>query len=204
MKPGQAKLALFGGSFDPPHRGHIEPILDAVESLGLGRVIYLPTAEPPHKPERRQAPAHARFTMVELALLHEPRLFASTHELTPGRTAYTIHTLEHFWTQFQGVELFYILGADSFLSFHTWRRWREIPRLARLLVLPRPGFDESRFESAEAGELLRDGSAQVLPTSRVHLSSTDLRAKLAAGEEPPAGALSPLVLDYIRKYHLYR
>lgn len=204
MTVARPKVALFGGSFDPPHRGHVEPIRDAARALGLERVIYLPTAHPPHKPERRFAPAHARYTMVEFALLNEPRLFASPHELTPGKAAYTIETLEFFSAELREAELFYIVGADSFLSFHTWRRWREIPALARLLVLPRPGFDERRFEEAEAGTLLGDGGAQLLSASRVDLSSTALRATLAAAEEPPAGALSPLVLDYIRKYNLYR
>lgn len=198
------KIALFGGSFDPPHRGHIEPVKAAAQELGIERVIYLPTAQPPHKPARRLAPAHARYTMVEMALLDEPYLVASPHELTLSKAAYTIETLEFFHAESPQAELFYILGADSFLSFHTWRRWTEIAPLARLLVLPRPGFDERRLAEAEAGPLLREGRAQLLPTSRVDLSSTALRAALAAGEEPPARALSPLVLDYVRKYNLYR
>ena len=79
------KLGLFGGSFDPIHRGHIEPVQAARKALGLERVIYLPTAVPPHKPGRILAPAHARYAMVEMALLEEEGLYASTFELTLGR-----------------------------------------------------------------------------------------------------------------------
>ena len=75
-------IALFGGSFDPIHKGHIEPVLKAKRQLGLDRVVYLPTARPPHKPGRQFATSHARWTMVELALLGEPDLLVSPLELS--------------------------------------------------------------------------------------------------------------------------
>ena len=99
------KIGLFGGSFDPIHRGHVEPVREARRRLGLERVIYLPTATPPHKPRRALAPALARFAMVELALLGEEGLYVSAHELTPERPAYTVETLEHFRRQMPEAEL---------------------------------------------------------------------------------------------------
>lgn len=201
------KLGLFGGSFDPPHQGHLEPVKAALAQLGLDRVVYLPTAQPPHKPERRFAPAHARYTMVELALLAEPRLFASPFELTPGRRAYTVDTLAHFRDQHPEAELHYLVGSDSFAQLHTWRRWRQIPTLARLVVLVRPGWDEEacrRQAHPQLLDLLEEGRAVIAAGPRIDASSTRLRAALGRGEAPPPDVLPRLVLDYARKYRLYR
>ncbi len=201
------KVGLFGGSFDPIHRGHIDPVQEARRALGLDRVIYLPTAKPPHKPDRRLAPAHARFTMVELALLAEEGLYASPHELTPGRPAYTIETLEHFRREMPAAdtELFLLIGGDSFADLHLWVRWREIPGVARLVVLARPGQD---FEAVpldpEVAELARTDRVTLLRQTPVDVSSTRLRELLAAGLPLPPGAVPELVVRYLEKYGLYR
>jgi nicotinate-nucleotide adenylyltransferase len=201
------KLGLFGGSFDPPHRGHVEPVAAARLRLGLDRVLYLPTGRPPHKPERRLAPAHARYTMVELALLAEEGLFVSPLELDSAKPSYTADTLAEVASLHPEAELHLLLGADSLAQLHTWRRWREIPRRARLVVLARPGWDEERMRReapAAVMDLLAAGRAVLQPGPAVDLSSSRLRELLCRGEQPPPGALAPLVLDYMRKYALYR
>ena len=201
------KVGLFGGSFDPIHRGHIDPVQEARWSLGLDRVIYLPTAKPPHKPGRVLAPAHARYTMVELALLGEEGLYASPHELTPGRPAYTIETLEHFRREMPdaGTELFLLIGGDSFADLHLWVRFREIPGLARLVVLARPGWDFDTVPlDAEVAEMARTDRVILLRQTPVDVSSTRLRELLAAGLPLPPGATPELVVRYLQKYDLYR
>ena len=125
------KIGLFGGSFDPIHRGHVEPVQRAVGQLGLYRVLYLPTAVPPHKRGREFAPALARYAMTELALLDEARLEVSVHELTLGRPAYTADTVEHFAARMPGAALHLLLGADSFRDFGTWVRWLDMLRHVR-------------------------------------------------------------------------
>lgn len=201
------KVGLFGGSFDPIHRGHIDPVQEARRSLGLDRVVYLPTAKPPHKPGRVLAPAHARYTMVELALLEEEGLYASPHELTPGRPAYTIETLEHFRREMPGAdtELFLLIGGDSFADLHLWVRFREIPGLARLVVLARPGWDFAAVPlDAEVAEMARTDRVILLRQTPVDVSSTRLRELLAAGLPLPSGAVPELVVRYLQKYDLYR
>jgi nicotinate-nucleotide adenylyltransferase len=199
------KIGLFGGSFDPIHAGHVETVRAARQALGLERVIYLPTAQPPHKPGRKLAPALARYAMVELALLAEVGLYASPFELTFGRPAYTIDSLEHFRRTYPQAELHLLIGGDSFLELEAWWRWREIVASARLIVLARPGSDLTPAALSPAlAELLDSGQAVVLADRTVDLSSTDLRERLGRGEQPPLSALPPLVLDYIRKYRLYR
>lgn len=199
------KLGLFGGSFDPIHRGHLEPVRAARATLGLDRVIYLPTAKPPHKPRRALAPAHNRYAMVELALLEEDGLYASAHELTPDRPAYTIETLEHFRREHPEAELYLLIGGDSFADLHLWHRWREIPQAAHLAVLARPGWDLDNLPLApELAALARTGRVHLLRQPPVDVSSTLLRQRLAAGEPVPVGAMPDLVVRYVQKYNLYR
>ena len=216
------KVGLFGGSFDPIHWGHVRPVQEARMALGLDKVIYLPTASPPHKlaaGDAPVAPAAARFTMVELALLVEEGLFASDHELRPGEPTYTVETLERFRSTAKesGIELdlHLIVGADSLAGLHTWRRWREIPDLARLVALGRPGTDLSAGAedgdgpAPEIRDLLDRGEIALFEDELVDLSSTEIRRRLASED---AGyyddwldeAMPPLVVDYLRKYRFYR
>jgi nicotinate-nucleotide adenylyltransferase len=199
------KVGLFGGSFDPIHRGHIEPVQEARRALGLDRVIYLPTAVPPHKPGRRLAPAHSRFAMVEMALLEEEGLYASPHELTLGRPAYTIETLEHFKREMPGAELHLLIGGDSFADLSHWVRWREIPEAARIVVLTRPGWDLDAVPlDLEVAALVGSDRVVFLKQPPVDLSSTRLRELFAAGEPAPAGSMPDLVVRYVQKYKLYQ
>jgi nicotinate-nucleotide adenylyltransferase len=199
------RVGLFGGSFDPIHSGHVVPVRAACAAVGLERVFFLPTAHPPHKSGRRFAPALARFAMVELALLHEEGMLVSTHELGP-EPAYTVDTLEHFRAELPGADLHLLLGSDSLADLPTWRRWRELPQLATLVVLTRPGSESALAPTSLPRELqvaLAAGRLIAVEHTPVAVSATALRACLGAGEDPPAGSIHPLVLDYARKYRLY-
>jgi len=201
------KLGLFGGSFDPVHAGHVLPVVEARERLGLDRVIYLPTARPPHKPGRRFAEPHARYSMVELALLDHPELVVSPLELTPDRPAYTVETLEYFRSESPDAELYLLIGGDSFAALESWRRWRELVELADLVVLVRPGWEAEgthRGLSDELGKLAEDPRVHFLSNAAVAVSSTDLRDRLAGGKPIPEGSMAAPVLQYARKYSLYQ
>lgn len=198
------KLALFGGSFDPIHRGHIEPVQAARKIVGLDRVLYLPTAVPPHKPGRVLAPAHARYAMVEMALLDEEGLYASTFELTLGRPAYTIETLESFREALPDVDLHLLIGGDSYADLDHWVRWQEIVDAARLVVLTRPGWTlEEASLSPELADLARSGRVLFVRQPPVDISSTRLREIFRRGERPPAGTVPEAVVRYVQKYALY-
>jgi nicotinate-nucleotide adenylyltransferase len=199
------KIGLFGGSFDPIHRGHIDPVREARKTLGLDRVIYLPTARPPHKPGRALAPALARFVMVEMALLGEEGLEVSAHELTLDRPSYTVETLEHFRREMPEADLHLLIGGDSFADLHHWVRWREIAEAARLVVLTRPGWElETAPLDPGVADLARTGRALLLRQPPVDVSSTRLRELLASGLPLPEGAVPELVVRYVQKYALYR
>lgn len=201
------KVGLFGGSFDPIHRGHIEPVKAARAALGLDRVYYLPTACPPHKPEGRLAPAHARYAMVELALLDEEGLLVSPFEMAADRRSYTIDTLRHFRVELPGAELVLLLGGDAFAGLPAWKEWRAIVELATLALLVRPGWEAPALASrlpAEVAGLLGGGRVRVVENPPLDVSASELRALLGRGEDPPAGALPAPVVKYVRKYALYR
>ena len=203
------RLGLYGGSFDPIHRGHIEPVQRARQDLDLDRVLYLPTARPPHKEGPRAAPPLARYTMVELALLDQEGLFVSPFEMERQEVAYTVDTLEHFTVQGEADEIVLLIGADSFLDLERWVRWGRIVELARVGILPRPGYaGADGFEARltpNLRQLLDSGRARRIDDPRwVDLSSTEIRQRLTGDGEDLAGDLPPQVLHYIRKYDLYR
>jgi len=204
-EPIGLRIGLFGGSFDPIHAGHVRPVQEARLALGLDRVVYLPTAIPPHKPKRELAPPHARYTMVGLALLDEEGLYASPYELTPGRPAYTVETLEHFREIHPDAELVLLLGVDSFLDLPNWRRFADLPRLARLAVLARPGWEVAAGSlPPELRRELDAGRVDLLSQAPVAVSSTELRALFARGERPAPGLMPEAVVHYVQKYDLYR
>ena len=200
------RIGVFGGSFDPIHYGHIRPVRAARRRLGLDRVLYLPTANPPHKPGRQFAPAGSRFAMVELALLGEEGMHASPLELTPGRPAYTVDSLDRLAREHPGDELWLIVGGDNFAQLQTWKSWRRLTRLARLAVLVRPS-EKRRLEEGWSDELRRLAAGdrvRFVDNRPVRVSSTRLRELLAAGEVVPPRTVPRSVLQYIRKYGLYR
>jgi nicotinate-nucleotide adenylyltransferase len=196
----------MGGSFDPIHTGHVASAREARDRFELDKVVYLPTATPPHKSDSAMAPAHRRYAMVELALLYEEGLEVSPFELTPGRTAYTIDSVESFAYEFPQADLHLLIGADSLVQLPTWKRWRELTEWAHLIVLARPGWErEPSLEElpTELTDLVRDERIRFLGNRPRAISSTEIRAALARGERPRAGWLPGLVLDYCLKYRLY-
>ena len=206
------KIGLFGGSFDPIHRGHIQPVLEAVEQAGLDRVIYLPTGRPPHKPNRRLAPALARYAMTEMALLEHDRLWVSAHELSEAAPTYTVDTLRHFAEAFPGDDLHLLIGGDSYAELATWFRFEEILELARLVVLARPevastatALDREPAAVPAAGTAKTTAArVQLIDNRPVEVSSTEVRRLLARGERPPSGWVPEPVVDFAFKYRLYR
>ena len=199
------KLGLFGGSFDPIHQGHLVPVREARRALGLDRVLYLVTGKPPHKPQRALAPSQARYAMVEMALLDEEGLFASTYELVMDRPAYTVETLEHFQRIEPEADLHLMIGTDSFVDLHLWYRWQDIVAAARIVVMTRPGWEpEMRALHPDLAALVATGRVVFVQQTPVDVSSTRLRELFARGEQPLTGQVPDLVVRYVQKYDLYR
>jgi nicotinate-nucleotide adenylyltransferase len=191
-----SRTGVFGGTFDPPHLGHLIVAQDVVEELGLDRLLMITAAESPHKPDSARAPAQVRARMVEAALGTHPHLQASRIEVDRGGPSYTVDTLRELGESCAGDELFLVIGADQLHAFGTWRAPHEVARLARLIVMARGGV---RPEGTTPGI---DVPYEAVPVTRVDISSTEVRRRVAAGRSirywVPNG-----VLEIIREEKLY-
>jgi len=179
--------ALFGGTFDPIHNAHLTVAREAADRFALERVLFVPAAHPPHKPESMGASFDHRYRMVELACASDPRFHASRLEEGGGKS-YSIDTIQKV-----GGNPFFIIGADAFAEIESWHRWRDVVRLAEFIVVTRPGHEYLVPSGAKV---------QRLDTLALPVSSSEIRREIAAGRIPPD--LPPVVGDYISRHRLYR
>lgn len=188
------RIGVLGGTFDPPHIGHLIVAQDAWSALGLDRVLFMPAAVPPHKRGRVSTPPEVRLAMVEAACADDPRFEASDLEIRRGGTSYTVDTLRALKERDPQGALFFLVGADQFRELHTWRSPLEIARLAELVALSRPGFpiEEPRLELPY----------RRLDVTCVSVSATEIRRRVAAGE-PIRYLVPPAVEAIIRARGLY-
>lgn len=186
------RIGVLGGSFNPPHIGHLLTASDAFESLSLDRLLVVPAAANPLKEFDPRAPTPAqRLEMTRLAFGNDPRFEVSSMETDRGGLSYTVDTLEALAAQNPGAELTLLLGMDSLRSMETWRRPGRIRELALLAVFARKGDDESLPEGV-----------RVVTARRIDVSSTEIRARLAAGQ-PITGFVAESVERYISTAKLY-
>ncbi|MCB1021046.1 MAG: nicotinate-nucleotide adenylyltransferase [Acidobacteria bacterium] len=187
------KIALFGGTFDPIHGGHLAIARAAADAEGLDRVVFIPAGKPPHKADHAQAPYLDRLRMVELACEHDPRFEASRledPERLGGRRSYSYETIRAFRETLEaGDELFFLLGEDAFADLRIWYRLEDVVGLVEFLVVSRP---EGGGERAPKLPGLR---ARWVRGVRHPASSTEIRRRAAAGE-----ALDDLVPENVAAY----
>jgi nicotinate-nucleotide adenylyltransferase len=189
------RLGIFGGSFDPPHLGHLLPLMDAAEQLGLDEVRVVPTAIQPLKAGRPVTPAHHRLAMTERLVAGIPGFVADAVEIERAGLSFTVDTLAALAAAFPDAERTLLLGADAYALFDQWREPERIRRLANIGVLVRGGD-----RAPDVGER---GGVQVLETRRVDISSTELRARVANGLTI-RGFVPDAVAEYIAEHRLYR
>ncbi len=198
------RVGLFGGSFDPPHGGHLAMARGASKAHGLGHVIWVPAARPPHKPERRLASAQGRLDMLKLLLRDEPATSIWTLELERPGESYTIDTLRSLRAALpEPVELFLILGSDNLAGFPSWRECDALLELAQPIVMPRSGYaiSSEALGGLEAGAQARL-MAGVVEQDPIDISSTEIRQALAEGSARPA-QLPQELWDYLLEHGSY-
>ncbi len=219
------RVALFGGSFDPIHRGHLRVAAAAANAFSLDRVLFAPVGRQPLKSSASAASFQDRVAMVALALSQpladqgvaitpDPRFALSTLDAprTDGAPNYTVDTLAALALEFSTAQLFMIAGADSFLTLRNWRSPAELLALAQWIVVSRPDFtltpeflDRPEFALTPA----QRARIHLLPGVHEDISATGLRALLhdAAVDSSNQSLnqwLPPAVADYIREHHLYQ
>lgn len=179
------RIGLFGGTFDPPHHGHLIVASDVFAALGLTRLLFIPSAVHPFKRSRVQASAGLRAEMIRAAVRGDERFGVDELELHRPGPSYTVDTLRAMRDRCPDAELYLVIGADNVREFPLWHEPGEILRLARLAAVSRSG------EPVGAD----DGVPVVpVPVTRVDISSTEVRRRAAAGE-----SIRYLVPDAVRE-----
>ena len=199
-------IGVYGGTFDPPHWGHITAARAAMEQLGLDKLVLIPDRVPPHKalPEGSASPEQ-RLEMVALATAElGKRAEVSDRELRRDGPSYTSDTLAELRREYPEDTLWLLMGSDMFLSLQTWHAPEEIMALAHIAPFSREEEDESAAFAAQKARLEREYGAQIRIVQNPEvrkLSSTEVRAALAAGQG--SNLLPPAVYGYVLREHLY-
>ncbi|MGD2108642.1 MAG: nicotinate-nucleotide adenylyltransferase [Phycisphaerae bacterium] len=201
------RIGLYGGTFDPIHHGHLIVARAIAERLGLDRIIFLPSATPPHKSTDALTDAPHRAEMVRLAIRNEPLFSYSDYDLTRSGPSYTIDTVNHFLQQLgQNAVVHWIIGADSLMELATWRDVATLVDTCRIVTAARPGSDDldwQRLAPVLTEAQTRGLQSGVLDTPRIDISATGIRERVAEGR-----SIRFLVPDtvraYIEKHRLYR
>jgi nicotinate-nucleotide adenylyltransferase len=199
------RTGLLGGSFNPPHNGHLAMARAAKETHSLDEVWLLVAARPPHKRAGELADFKARFEMARLAAQELPYLKASDIEARLPGVSYTCRTLEVITRENPGVELHFIMGADTIPELATWKNPERILELAAPVVIPRSGFsarDVERLKDILPAEQLDALKESYLEADAVDISSTAVRERISRGE-PFEQYLPSSVADYILRNGLY-
>lgn len=186
-------IGVFGGMFDPIHLGHLRPVLECCDALGLGEVRFVPCGQPPHRGAPR-ASATLRRRLIEAALAGESRFVLDPSELDRPGPHYTVDTLAALRVKLGvRVPLVLLIGADAFAILDRWHRWRELLDLAHLAVLLRPGatlpdsgpvatlLRERRADTADTLAARPAGAIWAQPVTPLPISSSQLRDLLARG-----------------------
>ncbi len=172
MTSGARRLGVFGGTFDPPHHGHLIVAAELYEQLALDLLLFVPAAAPPHKAVVGATPEQ-RVRMLRAALAGDARFAVDELEIARGGASYTVDTLREIRArEGESAELFFLLGVDQYRVFGSWREPHEVARLARLAVMGREG---------EAVDLDPAFPARTVAVSRIDISSTAIRRRIRNG-----------------------
>jgi len=184
-----SRLGLYGGSFDPIHNGHLILAQQALEDLKLDRVIFLPAAESPFKPNHTITSAEDRVAMIKLAIEHEPALSVDVSEIQRPAPSYTIDTVRAYRAMHPVDKLFFLIGEDHLCNLHKWNGFAELDQLVQFVVLSRSDLPLS--------------IKYPVIHRRFDLSSTEIRNRVA--NQLPISYLVPnTVLHYIKSKKLYQ
>ena len=215
----QKRIALYGGTFDPVHAGHLEVARRVSQLFEIEKVLFIPAQMAPHKIGRPVTEPIHRYAMLALATQDDPQLSISTFELDAPDRRYTVDTVGHFQRVLgDATELFFIMGADSWSEITTWREWERLLSMTNHIVVTRPGYDPAATHVGALGERIVDlRGGKTPPRNPVgkkifftdvvmnNISATNIR-RLASEERfgELTGLVPGPVLEYIKKYGIYR
>ena len=213
-------FALFGGTFDPIHTGHLRAAKAAARKFRLDQILFVPSGVPPHKVGDQLTFFPHRFAMVALACAGDRRFVPSLLEAPKrdGRPHYSVSTTLRMKNSLRPKDhLFFLVGVDAFLDLPHWKEYRRLLDLVNFIVVSRSGFDSRKIRKAVPADLIQPGHAGARPDTirlrrstlhvlrgvEVPVASRDIRRAIKAGRGV-AGLVPPLVEEYIVKEGLYR
>lgn len=190
-------IAVYGGTFNPPHTGHLIVAESVAETLRLATVIFVPVNRPPHKGVQGLAPAADRLAMTKIAIGGNDRFEVSNAEIARGGLSYTIDTLRAVAVRHPGRRLKLLIGADNIFDFEGWKSPNDILEIADLVVMTRPGFEIRKSRPGFPPH------AELVTVPQVGISGTDIRRRVKFGQS--IRYLVPAAVEeYIHRHGLYR
>ena len=215
------RVGVYGGTFDPVHRGHLSVARSVLENFALDELLFVPAFVPPHKRGREISSPNHRYAMLALATRHEPQMRISTIELDAPARPYTVETMASLQTQYADAALFFVMGMDSFREVTLWRDYETLLTNYGIIVAARPGHEnddeamgkhlapalQSRVVDLRSGQRPMDeqlATPQIFVTDyvAVDVSATAIRAAVEAGNGIET-LVSFTVAAYVQKYSLY-
>ena len=194
---GKVKIGVFGGTFNPVHNAHLVAAQEVREKMELTRVIFVPSAHPPHKVEKNLAAAAHRLNMLKLAIKKIPYFSVSTLEIDRGGKSYSVDTMRQLRKQYgKKAEFYFILGVDAVMDISTWKDVERFLDLCNLVVINRPGFSLVNAK----GDL---PSMRTLSITSIGISSSHIKNRIKEGK-PITYMVPEKVEKYIRRYKLYQ
>ena len=218
MGTNRPSAALFGGTFDPFHNGHLRMAIEVREALSLPRIVLLPAHYPPHKPRQPVSEARHRFAMASAAVARLPGITVSDREIRHEGLSYSLTTVREFRRAEPGIDWIFVMGADSFGEISTWHRYEELLAACDIVLLPRHGTPRKpappaglRIEKEEPHCYSWKGESYRLPGGRrllcpalpiLDISSRSIRERVRSGKSI-RGLVPPEVEEYIAEHGLY-
>ncbi len=191
------KIGIYGGTFHPPHVGHLITAECVKESLGLDEVVFIPSFISPHKHEGEELSALHRLEMIRRAIAGDVNFRVSDFEIGKGETSYSVTTIEHFKKEFSNDDIYLIIGMDNYLTFHLWKDPDRILELATLAVMNRPNYPR------KVNEVIGTKKTVFVDVPDIDISSSDIRFRVKSGKSI-RNLVPSNVESYIREHNLYK
>ena len=210
------KIGIFGGTLNPIHFGHLRTAEEVREAFSLDKVLFVPSAFPPHKREELETP-HERIEMTRIAILGNPYFDFSDMEVKRGGVSYSVDTVDEAKKNLPEAEIYFILGVDAFFEIDSWKEYRRFLSLCNFIIVTRPGYEKKSLGESLPLEVRSDfcydaakgcychtsgHSLNFLEVTLLDISSTDIRKRLKSGRSVKY-LIPHAVEEYIKKHGLY-
>ncbi len=213
------RIAFYGGSFDPPHNGHLQIAEKLLEQFRLDEFVFIPAFHAPHKTRQTPTAAYDRYAMLCLATQYLERISVSRIEIEMPGKPYSYETLTRLTDMLPRAEIFFVMGADSWADIRTWREWEKLLLMTNHIVMTRPGYEISfdhvteevrerivdlRATPADPSERTGKQTIFITDTVMLDLSATSIRKRIRDDDDTWRRDVPVEVANYIEKYQIYR